>query len=182
MHLSTIKQSVIDLIQEKYQIVDIIDLVKYSTNIELLADTLTKYYNSNFSANQRLVVLHHDTDYYPFESTSGNLVYNFLRLCANFLIPLDQVIFLTNHYGIVNEITKISNQICNSTPPKVIYTSQWYDFPDRSDVVDAEINNDPSYLFCCLNHKQRQHRVLTLSILKEYNLLDRGLISYHFGN
>jgi hypothetical protein len=65
--------------------------------------------------------------------------------------------------------------------PNVIYTSQWYDFPNASDMVVTNSKfTDPQHLFCCLNNKRRQHRVLTLCMLQDHDLLDQGLVSYHF--
>jgi hypothetical protein len=60
--IATIKKSVIDLIQEKYQIVDIIDLVDYSPDAESLAQVMEKFYDKEFGPTERLVILHHDTD------------------------------------------------------------------------------------------------------------------------
>lgn len=177
-----IKKSVLNLIQEKYEIVDVIDLVKYSSEAELLAECLSKYYNVSFGPTQRLVVLHHDTDYYASGSTVGNLIYNFLRLCSNFMISTEKIIFLTNHYGIKHEISETATQHCNIVPPQVIYTSQWFDFPDIKELNIPESDIIPSRLYCCLNQKQRRHRVLTLCMLKEFGLLDQGVVSYHFGN
>jgi hypothetical protein len=183
MKTDLIQHSVIDLIASKYQITQILDLANYHDNPEALALDLEKYYDYTFSCNQCLLILHHDTDYYPNLEGVGNMIYNLMRLFANFLIPLDRVIILTNHYGIDKEITKVAGVICNSDAPKVIYTSQWSDFPDINQIsksvpTDSTVN----YLFCCLNGVQRQHRIMTLCMLAEYQLLDNGIISYHFGN
>jgi hypothetical protein len=180
--IATIKKSVIDLIQEKYQIVDVIDLVDYSPDAESLAQVMEKFYDKEFGPTERLVILHHDTDYYPSPTTVGNTVFNLFRLCANYLISLDHIIFLTNHYGIKDEIFSICKSICNTqSMPNVIYTSQWYDFPNASDMVVTNSKfTDPQHLFCCLNNKRRQHRVLTLCMLQDHDLLDHGLVSYHF--
>jgi hypothetical protein len=183
MKTGRIQQSVIDLIASKYQIIQILDLVKYCGDPEALALDLEKYYNYTFDCNQCLLILHHDTDYYPSPKGVGNMIYNLMRLFANFLIPLDRVIIVTNHYGIDKEIIKVADTICNSNAPKVIYTSQWYDFPtidQISKLVPTEVT--VNYLFCCLNGVQRQHRIMTLCMLAEYQLLDNGIISYRFGN
>lgn len=179
--MSVIKQSVIDLVKQKYQIIEIVDLSEHDLDPESMAVCLSKHCNANFDNNQRLVVLHHDTDYYPSINSVGNTIYNFIRLCANYQIPLDKVIVLTNNYGVEAEINSLVRQICNEDSITVIYTAQWFDFPDmplQPHQLDAEIKK----LYCCLNGKMRQHRILTLSMLQEHQLLDLGVISYHFGN
>lgn len=177
-----INQSVIALIEQKYQIIKIIDLVDYDLNPESMANVLALYYNAEFTHTQRLVVLHHDTDFYPGSNTIGNTIYNFLRLCANYMIPLDKIVMLTNHYGIDIEIKSAAGQICDDDSIDVIYTSQWYDFPSELQINHLTDNVEITNLYCCLNGKQRQHRVMTLCMLQEHNLLDDGIISYNFGD
>lgn len=173
---------VVDIICNKYHVLEFVIIVEHDIDPESLASTLEKYISYNFDCQERLVVCHFDTDYYPSLTCVGNSIYNFFRLCANFNIPLDRVIFLTNHVGIEKEINTVSQNICNFTDVKVVYTHQWLDYPD----VDQTSNNDPeaelTHLYSCLNGQQRMHRMLTLCMLKEHDLLDKGIISYNFGN
>ena len=64
--------------------------------------------------NDRLLVLHHETEYYPLESSLGNTVYNFLKLCIhyvfNFVIQYGNGIYANNKF---NQLI-ISNQISAS--------------------------------------------------------------------
>lgn len=181
MYPKTIKPVVLELIREKYRIVDVIDLFDYSEDIESLAKKMEDFYDHEFAHDQRLVILHHDTDYYPNVDCVGNTIYNFFRICANFFVSLDHMIFLTNHYGIKKEITDVCTSINNTSVPNVIYTSQWYDFPNKQDtsLMPAEYVSH-THLFCCLNHRQRQHRLLTLCMLEEHGLTQQGMTSYHF--
>lgn len=181
METALVSKLVLDIIEKKYQVIDVVDLVNYSADAELLAKRLEHYFNKHFDHNQRLVILHHDTDYYPSPNSVGNCVHNFFSLCSDYLIPLEKVIFVTNHYGIEEELNNTAMQLCNSAGPKVIYTSHWFDFPTKNDLQKNVPSWDPEYLFCCLNNQQRSHRVLTLCMLKEYGLVDQGIISYNFG-
>lgn len=175
-----VKQLVLDLIEQKYSIVEIIDLLDYDFELDALATTLHKFKNYKFENNQRIVVLHHDTDYYPSGESVGNTVYNFFRLCSNFEIPLDKILILTNHYGIEKEIKKISKSMCNTQSPKVICTSQWFDFPNIDDNNTKSSDHNVEYLYCCLNGYRRQHRIMTLCFLEHYKLINKGIVSYHF--
>ncbi len=181
----SISDEVINCVREKYNVIDIVDLVEYSLYPEQLAERLAKYFSYTFSNNERIVILHHDTDYYPSTTSVGNTVYNFFRLCANFDISINHMLFFTNHYGIEKEITFLSKTICNSDSISVIYTSLWYDFPSDEDINQSSLNADNvefEWLYSCLNGQQREHRIFTLCMLTEYNLLESGIISYHFKN
>lgn len=177
-----IKNTIIDSIKEKYNIVDILDLVEYDLDLKSMATKLYQYHNAIFSNDQRLIILHHDTDFYPSLNIVGNTIYNFLRLCANYQIPLDKIIFLTNHYGIEDEIKSAAVEICNDDSIYVIYTSQWADFPDIYNLQYNLQDSPIQFLYCCINGQRRQHRVMTLSMLQEHQLIDTGLVSYYFGN
>lgn len=177
-----IKKTVIDIISNQYQIVKIIDLAQYDLDPESMAGVLHEFAFAEFLDNQRLVVLYHETDYFPSLDCVGNTMYNFLRLCANYSIPLDKIILLTNHCGVESTIIDTAKNICNDSRITVIYTAQWYDFPDDVDPNHSVSDQTYDFLFCCLNGAQRQHRILTLCYLAEYDLLDQGLVSYHFAN
>lgn len=181
---TVILTEVLDIIRERYRIVGVIDIFLSMQDVESLASELQIYQGRCFDTNERLVILHDDTDYYPSVHASGFQIYNFLRLCANFNLPLEHMILLTNHYGIRQEIERLSQEICNAPGPRVVYTSQWIDYPEYQDLpavppVDHGYH-EPECLYSCLNNKQRQHRLLTLCMLKEADLIEQGMISYHF--
>jgi hypothetical protein len=175
-----IKQEVVDIVNARYTVLDIIDLAQYDFQIEKVDQLLSKYTNHTFSVNERILIFHHDTDYYTSVESSGFTVYNLCVLLHRHQIPHEFLIMFTNHYGIEKEVAHLSEQVCNSASFKVVYTSQWYDYPDQS------VSNNPvpviENLFCCLNGHGRGHRVLTLCYFKEHDLLSHGTISYHFKN
>jgi hypothetical protein len=177
-------QDVIEIVSNKYCVLEYIALVDYDLDPESLASVLGKYCSYSFGCNEKIIVLHHDTDYYAATSTVGHTVYNFFRLCANFDIAVDNIIFLTNHYGIEQEINKVAVSVCNSNRISVIYTSLWYDFPNVSVIQNKNFLCEPEKickLYTCLNGKQRMHRLLTLCMLEDADLRDKGIISHHFG-
>jgi hypothetical protein len=174
----SIKQEVLDIVNDRYTVLDIIDLIQYDSQLEKLDQLLSKYTNHTFSFNERILIFHHDTDYYTSVESSGFTLYNLCVLLKKHRIPHEFLIMFTNHYGIEKEVAHLSEQICNSLPFKVVCTSQWYDYSDQlvGDNSVPIIEN----LFCCLNGVNREHRVLTLCYLKEQDLLSQGTISYHF--
>jgi len=173
-----LRKEVIDIVESRYEILDIISLLEYDSQLDKLDQLLSKYNNYTFSFNQRILITHDDTDYYISNSCPGFTLYNVFVLLHKYSIPHEFLIIFTNHYGIENEITQLSAQICNSDSPKVICTSQWYDYSDV--VLPSNQLPEIKNLFCCLNGVNREHRLLTLCCLKEHNLLNQGTVSYHF--
>jgi hypothetical protein len=174
----SIKQEVLDIVNDRYTVLDIIDLIQYDSQLEKLDELLLRYTNHIFSFDERILIFHHDTDYYTSVESTGFTLYNLCVLLKKHRIPHEFLIMFTNHYGIEKEVAHLSEQICNSPPFKVICTSQWYDYSNQQ----VSNNSVPviENLFCCLNGVNRAHRVLTLCYLKEQDLLSQGTISYHF--
>lgn len=171
---------VLDAIKEQYEVLDIIDLETFSTDLTKLVNRFEQHRSRVFEPTQRLVVLHHDTDYYPDVNGTGFLVYNFLHIMSNLDISTEHCLFVTNHMGIGSEVAEVATQQFNITPPLVVETSQWYDFPDLEFMHRGITTNNIEYVYSCLNGLHRDHRVAMLSYLKHYNLLDVGMVSYHF--
>lgn len=174
----TINQEVINIVSARYEILDIIDLYQYDYQIDRVDELLSKYKNHTFSKTQRILILHHDTDYYINNTLPGFTLYNLCFLLAKNQIPHEFLIMFTNHYGIEAEVSQLSAQLCNSKPFNVIYTALWIDYPSNVSVSSTTFAIEN--LFCVLNGIGRSHRILTLCYLKEHNLLDKGAISYHF--
>jgi hypothetical protein len=174
---------VIDIIKNQYHIVEMFDMFYLGDRLSELVELLYKYKDACFADNERLVILHHDTDYYVNQNSIGNLIYNLFTLIADFNIPCEKIIFVTNHHGIENEIAESAKNICFSESPKVICTNQWADFPTLEDLAYDSIeypNKDILQLYHCMNNKRRSHRVFLLCCLAEAGLLDQGVVSYHF--
>lgn len=177
MYPIPVKSEVIDEFQRRYDLVGIINLVFFDLDLDKLTHEFQQWSKVKFEPQQRLLVLHHDTDYYV--ENQGNTTYNVIKLLGEYRIPTEHVIILTNHYGLEQEVQHQCNQV-NVSLPKVIYTSLWYDYPDPEHITNIP-NQESQYLFCCLNGVERSHRLATLCYLEHYNLIDQGQVSYHFG-
>ena len=177
-----LQQEISELINNRYDVLETINLVEYDCDINQLVILLRQYQDFVFESNQRIVILHHDTDYYQNSGVpEGNTMFNLFTLLSNFNIACEKILFVTNHYGIEIEIEYLVKHIFNSTTPQILYTSLWYDFPKLVDITETKtVTNKINSIFCCLNGIERQHRVLTLCYLKAYDLLRHGVISYFF--
>jgi hypothetical protein len=174
-----IHQEVIALVKEKYNILETLNLV-YENCLSDLDQILAKYQNYTFSPNERIIIIHQETDYYSDINGVGNNMYNIFHMLAHYDIPMEFIIMFTNHYGIEKELQHLCQKILNRPVPQVIYTVLFWIFPENLENLPDPKYQEIKNLYCCLNGIERMHRVLTLAYLQEYDLLDQGVISYHF--
>ena len=182
MREGCVQPEVLELISERYNIRHVVDFLDIDLDLPLFQQVMHDIAVTQYQGRDRTVVLLHDTDYCEPQSLHGHSVYNFFKLVAAFEVPLERIIFVTNHHGITAEITRLSTVICNSDPPLVIETVLWYDFPQIHQLVEPHPDSvtEPSRLFVCPNNKHRRHRMFLLTCLADSGVLDRGAVSYHF--
>lgn len=174
-----LQKKVYQIIEQKYKVLETIDIFDYGSNIDNLYKLLANYENYVFLPNERILILHHDTDYYVTTKASGFTIYNLILILNKLNIPNEFIVMLTNHYGIEDEIQKQFQDISGTNIFKIIYTSLWYDFPEQVDITEPE-SGKLKKLYCCLNGAERLHRVALLCNLEEKSLIENGMISYHF--
>ena len=177
-----VQPEVLELISHKYSIRHVVDFLDIDLDIPLFRQVMHDVAVTEYQDNDRTVVLLHDTDYCEPQGTHGYSLYNFFKLCAQFEVPLERIILVTNHHGITAEITRLSTVICNSAPPLVIETVLWYDFPQAHQLepLPAMGESLPQRLYVCPNNKHRRHRMFVLTCLADQALLEQGAVSYHF--
>lgn len=177
-------EEVVNLLNQHYDVLEIINLIKYDCDLDALIKLLHQYREHVFEPRQRIIILHHDTDYYQtvHGEVQGNSMFNLFTLFSSFDIACEKIVFVTNNYGIQTELDRLARDICNSSSPLVIYTALWYDFPRTTNLIESNTPepSDIKHVYCCLNRAQRQHRVITLCYLQELGLIPHGMISYLF--
>lgn len=159
-------------------IIDVCELYRVDHSWKALYAWFNRYKNFVFKNNQRILVLDHDTDYYPDVSTIGNNLYNLIRVMSWLDISTDHVVLLTAHYGLEQDVVSLCDQF-NMTPPKVIEFSQWYAYPNIHEHVMPITDKKFSHLFITLNNQPRSHRMCLLAMLHQKKLADKGIISWH---
>lgn len=156
------------------------NLVEHDYSWKKLYNFLLPFQGLRFEHNQRLLILDHDTDYYPSESSVGNNLYNLIKLISELDISTDHIVILTGSYGLEKDVKFLCDRL-NLSYPKVIEFSQWYDFPQE--IKEKQyFQIRPSHLYICLNYKPRVHRMILFSMLHDKNLLSQGIVSWHAPN
>ena len=183
-HDHAIHPEVLEIIAARHTVRHIVDLFEIDTDLTHFQNVMQVLSDTRYRHADAAVILLHDTDYCRSGQLYGNTVYNFFRLAARFDLPLERMIFITNHHGLKSQIERLSQEICNSQVPKVIETVLWFDFPQQQQITSTQPTDWHwnHTLFVCPNNKFRQHRLVFLCFLQHYQLLQFGSVSYHFAN
>ena len=164
-------------LQEKYTIVAEIDLLELDSNPQLLYHALKLAYKECYEPNDRILIYHYDTDFYCAKGSHGFTISNLMTCLRSLDISVNFCLLLTNHYGISNEVKQLSSDDLDMP----IFENNYQLLQTTPTPIPININIDKikkSYI--CLNGSKRSHRVLFLSYLKEYQLLNCGILSWHF--
>ena len=175
-------ENTLQSIEQTVEIVDCLDILAHGCNLNNLINFFKKYKGFEFNYNQRLLILNHDTDYYPSWDSVGNNIFNIIQIVAEFDISTDHIVILNANLG--DKFTKEVNYLCsinNLSSIQVINTSLWYNYAP-STLTNIDISKNKKKLFCFLNGVSRTHRKTMLAWLAEYDLLDQGNISWHASN
>lgn len=170
---------VTNYIHSKYNVLAEINLFELDSAPHKIYDILKASYKNRYQPTDRILIYHYDTDFYYTQSSPGFTVYNLLNCLKLLDIPVCFCMLLTNHYGIAEEINQLSNDSVKMTIFESNY--QLMQTAPKANAIDVNIDQIKQ-AFINLNGAQRPHRILFLSYLKEHNLLDKGILSWHFNS
>jgi hypothetical protein len=111
-------------IKEKYNVVDMFDLHGYELRLDLLEQKLKSIKKTTFDVQDRIIVVHFDTDYY-LHNEFGLTLANLFTLWQRVDLPLYTLLLYTNHIGVGKEV----DIICQDRHPK-----------DRPTLIETFIN------------------------------------------
>lgn len=185
-HTSRAWPAVQDHLEKKYKILTKIAISELDGNPALFYSKLKSVYKSEYQPDEKIIVYHCDTDYYDNQS-HGLLFTNFLQCLIALDISPSVIILLTNNYGIEEEIRNFYKKNCYNFDYDHDYMNV---FESNYNVLQSSpsIENTPIDIdkivkhYICLNGVKRVHRVYFLCGLKDNNLLDQGICSWHFND
>jgi hypothetical protein len=160
------------------EIVGMCDILSNDQTWQNLYSCFFPFKSFEFKPNQRFLILHHDTDYYPSMGSCGNTIYNIIKIIAELDISTDHIIILTASLENLQHEVEYQCQINNLSPIKTIDFSLWYTWPPNLEKQVVELP-EKKYLFSCLNGVPRTHRKTLLALLHQSDLINDGMISWH---
>jgi len=174
---------ILNYVKAKYNIIGIVDLADIYQNPRALYLILKSLKKENYNTNDRILIYHYDTDYYQEHTGFGFTLYNLLRIITSLDIPLSFFIFFTNHYGLKGEIQKFLQLRNIDIDCLNVFESNYQQLQSSSRASDTNLDVDSiEKHFVCLSGQKRSHRVIFLCGLLNANLLDKGILSWHFAS
>ena len=106
-------QAAKNAIQDRFNIVFATNCKKFDLDPYKLQHDLTSFQHHVFSPNDKILLVHMDTDYYDPAVKFGLIPLNVVRIFSNLDIPLHALLFVTNHFGIRKEFDQL---LCDQHP------------------------------------------------------------------
>jgi hypothetical protein len=138
-------------IKQRYHVIDMFQIAEYDKDFDGLEKYLLAIKKHHFDPNDRIIVVHFDTDYY-IQNHYGIHLLNFFNVWKTVDIPLYTLLFYTNHVGIKYEIDTICQTRHFADQPTVIET-----FINPLNYSDATYNTEPG-----INSNQIEYHGLSL--------------------
>ena len=158
------------VLNNKYKIIDHVNLLSVDFDFALLEKFLNKTKKSYYQANERYIIEHFDTDYYLPEFPYGLTLYNLFIAFKKLDIPLFTMLIITNSFGIEHEINALAPD-CNDRPTVITtfishlhYTNEYCNVD-----VDAKEITVPGI---CMMSRSRVHRHALYNFFERESLLD----------
>ena len=131
-----------------------------------------------FEYNERIVVLHNDTEYFYYGCLTGFTTYNFFNLVKSLNLPHYIFIFLTNHSKYLEAVTPFITR--NETVPEIHNTIvNQYSFKYINNIINLDDPKDIKYHGVCLLGTVRSHRIKLFQFFSNNNINN---IRYTFNN
>lgn len=156
---------------ENIVILDTINLVELDHNPNLIYQRLLKYKKSVYQHNEKIIVIHKDTEYFYFNHPTGFSLYNLFSCWRDLDIPYSTMILCSNYHDLNRAVDPfIVNQQDRPLIIDSLLNHQSYDFLKHE--FPGTQYKDIQYPAACLLGRKRSHRIKILQFLNQNNLLD----------
>jgi hypothetical protein len=156
------------------KILDYINLLVYDDRLEQLAGRLAQSKKTHYEHDEKIVILHEDTEYFYHGVLTGFTTHNLFTIIRQLDIPLFVFVFITNQ----NQFQKsIAPFITDSSDAPEIYnlitgvTAIHGGKQDKiKNLLEAEPPKDIRFHAVCLLGTRRNHRIKLFQFLKHSGL------------
>ena len=184
--MTIISSAFIEALSTKFNILDVLDVTEFDSNFNILVNRLLKTKKEHFAPKDRYLIGHVDTDYYLPDCPYGLSTFNLVRTFLHNDIPLNTLIFLTNHPGIKKEFELlIPKEMHKHNFPTIIDDGLTICNTVRLGLNQQECSVDVSSIVkhgVSMFGVNRIHRNMLYNMLVERNLLDAYAVSYKGNN
>lgn len=174
-------QSAVAYLQSRLNILLSMDCREFDTDLQVLIDNLEQFKTHVFSPQDKILLVHMDTDYYDPLLPYGMIPINVVRIFKNLDIPLHALLFVTNHFGIRSEFENLVKDHHPLDRPKVVET-----------LLSPTLLSESQYQLCepafddiersaiCMMNKSRSHRLALFNFFLDNDLQEKIAISQNF--
>lgn len=173
--------SAVGIIKSKYNILASADCRNLDGDFTGLVKLLESVKRDTFLPNEKILLVHMDTDYYDELLPCGLLIINLIRAFKDANVPFFPLLFVTNHYGIKKEFDLLLKDHPLEDRPIIIETL--LSSLMLTDQIDCSTNlslDQINKAGLCMMGVRRSHRVALCNFLSKNSLLDVVALKTNF--
>jgi hypothetical protein len=161
-------------LKSKYSVLGHFSLLAFDSQFPVLEQRLSLLKKDVYSANERIIIEHFDTDYYLPNFPYGLSIFNLFSIFRKLDIPLFTMLIVTNSFGISQEVNQLSPD--PNDRPTVIET-----FISNKHYTDCYQNCDLdadsiTIAALCMMGQSRVHRSAVYQFIKA-QIMDQVAVS-----
>lgn len=153
------------------------DLMFYDQDPMRLYLELKEFKRDTYEPNYRFIFHHHDTDYYITKDQPGLLLRNLQRIVWSLDIS-NYFCLVLSQQDLQPELDKLRTEETSDHVSIACITHSLQDLiylPRETTEINVESINKH---YICLNRIRRFHRICVFGLLRYYQLLEKGIVSY----
>jgi len=163
-------------------ILDTIDLLSYDNNIDGLYQRLKKSKKNYFESDEKIIVLHNDTEFYYLNNPVGFTLYNLFQCWYALDIPLSTMVLIANCSDIeqtINDYFVVDKHDCPTVISVVVNCASLIHIKSSQ---HYQINYAPTHAAVCLMGVARSHRIALMKYLVANQLLQLVRTNFNASN
>lgn len=159
------------LIDTNIKVLGVIDLYTVDYSCNLIMDELLKYKKDHYLPNEKIVILHNDTEYFYYNNKLGFTTHNLFSCWRELDIPYHVMVMYTNHSTLADGIQPfiVHKGDCPTIIPTIVNNFSWQAI---SLIPSFEIDKKIEHPAMCLLGLSRNHRTKIFQYLTKNNLFN----------
>jgi hypothetical protein len=141
-------------------------MLEFDHDFDQFAQWLAQHRQTNYAAQEKILIVHFDTDYYLPGGYGVNLN-NLFEVWTDLGVPVSAMILYTNHLGITAEVEKICQNLGVQDRPVVLETLLTKYNHARPHATDSAVDQINTHALCLMAGSPRSHRYALYNHLRD---------------
>lgn len=170
---------ILNEIPDDIVVLDVIELLSYSDKLSALKQRLNKQKKDYFAPNERIVILHSDTEYYYYNHPTGFDTHNLFTIFQQLDIPLFVMLIVVNQVGYEKAITPfITHDADCPTVVNLLVDQMAHDAAAFRDWFKEPDSKQAKHPMLLLLGSPRAHRLKFFQFVKQAQLENYIAVTY----